>query len=278
MPGSVRKIAARLYCVLVILACLTACSRPATGQTAQAPTGASRQFEIVSIHAADPHSSSWSQFKFTADGLIAYNVSVVSIFRNAYPTAKRMDQFAGWPLWAGSIEFGIQAKMSEEDAAAYQKLSAGEQAEWQCALLRSLLAERFHLKMHRDVQLRPAYALTIAKGGPKLTKAASNNAPSKVSVNVSFTAGTHVQAHSENMSSLASMLNHQLPRTVIDRTGLADNFDFDLTFTPDEQQSSLSAGPSLFTALQEQLGLKLEPIKAPIDFFTIDHVEPPTDN
>jgi uncharacterized protein (TIGR03435 family) len=160
--------------------------------------------------------------------------------------------------------------------------------------LLSLLTDRFKLKVHRITKELPVYELVVAKNDPKLqpTKEAHD----------SRNRGMHIRdgrmtATALSMESLAANLSGQTSRVVIDKTGLTGHYDFTLNWTPDQRRSDPLAsgesspgprgnsvddgganGPSIFTALQEQLGLKLVPQKGPVEILVIDHIEKPSPN
>jgi uncharacterized protein (TIGR03435 family) len=156
-------------------------------------------------------------------------------------------------------------------------------------MLRQILAERFGLVAHRETRELPVYALSVAKGGPKLKESVID--PS-VSANARRGGGVRmsmgmIAAHECTIPYFLSMLSRQLGRSIIDRTGLAGNYDFTLRWSPDNgatTSSNDSAGtqadalPSIFSAVQEQLGLKLESTKAPASVLVIDHLERPSQN
>jgi uncharacterized protein (TIGR03435 family) len=143
-------------------------------------------------------------------------------------------------------------------------------------MVRKLMADRFQLKFHYEKRELPVYLLTVAKGGPKLKKGDPNE-PAGLGGGPGNLGATNA-----TMADLAELLAHGfLDRPVIDQTGLAGKFDLRLTWTPDEMQAatqSADAPPGLFTAIQEQLGLKLVSTKAPADVIVIDHVEKPSAN
>jgi uncharacterized protein (TIGR03435 family) len=169
-------------------------------------------------------------------------------------------------------------------------------------MVQSLLADRFSLRLSHKTEILPIYALVIAKTGAKLQE-------SKPSENYSSGAKRHVGEEGEfsmsqgqltaqgfSIEGLVWLLSRSLGRPVLDQTGLRGNYDFTLQWTPDEGHGSManvqtdggpgtvapplpgSSGPSIFTAIQEQLGLKLEPTKGPLDVIVIDHVERPSEN
>jgi uncharacterized protein (TIGR03435 family) len=89
---------------------------------------------------------------------------------------------------------------------------------------------------------------------------------------------TEITAAGADMTNLLHVLQLQIGRPVIDRTGLQGHYNFVLKWTPDQDSASPDAGPSIFTALQEQLGLKLQPVKAPIPILVVEHIERPSEN
>lgn len=155
------------------------------------------------------------------------------------------------------------------------------------SMVQKLLADRFQLAFHRDKKELPAYALVVAKTGPKLTKSEGdpNGLPGL------FFRGLGVlPARNANMADFAGLMQSAvLDRPVVDQTGLSGRFDFELKWTPDETQfgalgmrpapsENPDAPPGLFTAIQQQLGLKLDSVKIPVEVFVIDRVEKPSEN
>jgi uncharacterized protein (TIGR03435 family) len=149
------------------------------------------------------------------------------------------------------------------------------------SLVRKLLAERFGLVMHHDQREMRVFALVAAKGGSKMTLSADD--PSgPMHENDSQSGGQAVmRVKNVSMGELAGMLMRLfLDRPVVDQTGLTRRYDFELRWTQDETRAPTdgSASPGLFTAIQEQLGLKLEPARAPADVLVVDKVERPGAN
>jgi len=154
-------------------------------------------------------------------------------------------------------------------------------------MIQAMLADRFKLLAHHEIREQPVYELVIAKNGPKLQEAkpAEGSDPGGT---VESRAG-QIAAKNVVVSQLVTRLTQTLGRTVVDKTeGLKGKYDFMLIWAPDEAGSSPSSasssappdptGPSIFTAIQEQLGLKLEPAKGPVDCLVIDHLEQPSEN
>jgi uncharacterized protein (TIGR03435 family) len=149
-------------------------------------------------------------------------------------------------------------------------------------MLQAVLAERFQMKVHQEDREAPIYALIVAKNGSKLKEATEAGADS---LNVER---GQIIGHSLSLQELAKGLTGgNTGRVVVDRTGLTGKYDFTLTWTPDQGAAPPGPdggatenvpGPSIFTAIQEQLGLKLEPAKGPVKTLVIDHIERPSAN
>jgi uncharacterized protein (TIGR03435 family) len=141
--------------------------------------------------------------------------------------------------------------------------------------LLSLLVDRCRFRYHRESKELQAYSLVVLKNGPRLTVHTGETVPS--THEISHGPGkTFISATNATMANLANLLNRELSRTVIDNTGLKEGYDIRLGWSPNP--TAESTDPSLFTALQEQLGLKLESTKGPVDFIVIDNVERPSQN
>jgi uncharacterized protein (TIGR03435 family) len=185
-------------------------------------------------------------------------------------------QVVGGPTWIATDEYDIDAVASDPDQMAHHREE----------MLQKLLADRFKLTTHREQRELPIYALVVAKGGPKL-KTADPNEPQGSSCERLGQCTFKRDA----LPHFARWLNFVvLNKPVEDKTGLTGEFDFTLKWTPDESQfggmgfhvpppaDGASALPELFTAIQEQLGLKLEPQKISAEVLVIDHVERPSEN
>ena len=149
-------------------------------------------------------------------------------------------------------------------------------------MLQSVLAGRFHMVSHFETKELAAYALVISKTGRKLTEIQPRLLPGGLKdpgeINMRRTEITAAGADMLNLLHLLHVLQSQVGRPVVDRTGLTGHYNFVLKWTPDQDSASPDAGPSIFTAIQEQLGLKLEPVKAPIQILVVDHIERPSEN
>jgi uncharacterized protein (TIGR03435 family) len=141
--------------------------------------------------------------------------------------------------------------------------------------LQTLLRERFQLQVHTDTRELPLYELVPAKSGPKIGSAdETDSGPAGIQSSCGRMVGTRT-----TMANLAVYLSRQLHRAVEDRSGLTDKYNFELEWTPDDRPCSApTEGPSLFTALQENLGLRLESTKGPQEVLVIDSVTRPSEN
>ncbi len=217
----------------------------------------------------------------------ATNVSLRSLMQyEAYDIPG--SRILGGPKWLDSTRFDIDAKMDEADAAQLKALDRAQNRVQTQAMFQQLLADRFQLKVHWETRELPVYALVATKNGAKLqpTKDTTGNIGTSTSGNgssVKFTATGQTLA--QLAQSLTSSAEHDLGREVIDKTGIEGRYDVTLNWTRDTGASSSGtdsnaqdSGPSLFTAIQEQIGLKLEPSKGQVRVLVIDHAEMPSEN
>ena len=203
-------------------------------------------------------------------------------------------QLSGGPGWISSDRYNIEAKAPAPAAFSQEYRTLQDQR------LQTLLQDRFKLAIHRETKELPIYELTVAKGGPKLQPPSCLQrdpgdrtiAPGKTMMDYCGFGGwsrSRYEATTGSMTDLAGGLSGLLERTVVDKTGITGTFHILLTFTPDDSTIRLpdipdlpaapaSDGPNIFTAIQEQLGLKLESAKGPVDVLVIDHVEKPSEN
>jgi uncharacterized protein (TIGR03435 family) len=199
----------------------------------------------------------------------ASNVAVKSIIANAYEV--RIFQIEGGPDWLTSERFDIIARGPE-----------GTPDQLRPAMLRTLLAERFKLVAHFETREQRVYSLTLLRGdgrlGPQLKPSAPASGSSSGFPSASVGNGmARINGRRVSMDTLAMMLTGSVfNQRVINRTGLSGEFELDLRFTPDSSPAAAPEFPSIFTAVQEQLGLKLEASRGPVEVLVIDSVERPT--
>ena len=210
----------------------------------------------------------------------ALGVSLKTMILGAYNLKEA--QLFGLPKWGDSAHFDIKAKIIDPDKKQLQALTPDEFASMQ----QPILTDRFQLKFHRERKILPVYELVTIKGGPKFKEITPVEQKSDAGVNGVRAGG--ISVHNRNlvatgvpMSRLTDQLSAQLQRVVVDKTGLAGNYNFQLSWSPDDAgppSPDVAAPPDIFTALEEQLGLKLQPGKEEMDTFVIDHVELPSEN
>ena len=222
------------------------------------------------------------------------NVGLKQVMMNAYGL-KMPEMISGLPGWSDSATFDIEAKLDIETIAALKAMPKEQADEQRRQMLQAMLADRFKLKAHREVKELPIYSLVIAKGGFKLKEADPNNTyadgikgPDGTSrPGMMRMGGGKVTAQAIAISGLANFLSSQVHRLVVDKTELTGKYDISLQWTPDEvanvHQETGATGtadswPSIYTALQEQLGLRLDSTKGPVDTVVVDHVEMPSEN
>jgi uncharacterized protein (TIGR03435 family) len=196
-------------------------------------------------------------------------VSIASTFRDLveYSYGIRLDQLLGEPGWSATDHFDVEAK-SEGDGVLSVALAR--------EMMQALLADRFHLKTHRETQETAVYALVVDKAGPKFKQSAPD-ATGGYSV-TGGEKGNHMEARRTTMEKLAQQLSYSAGRPVIDKTGLQGTYAFTLDWFPGLTPPPDLNVPAVFTALREQLGLKLEAATAPIEKLVIDHAEKPSEN
>ena len=246
---------------------------------------------------------------FGPDGFTARGATLQTVMGFAYGV--QQDLIYGAPDWVSSEKYDIDIKLPDSPtsdapkmvlACAHDCPAAGAIGVQQLqSTLQALLADRFKLTLHRETKDLQVYELVVAEGGPKMKEAATaymnpngiNGPEGPLPPKGMMKMGPgELTDQGTNLAPLVEQLSWQLGHTVLDKTGLTGNYDFSLRWTPGESEAGMSklmgrklapesasspasSGPSLFTAIQEQLGLKLEPQKAPMQVLVIDHVETP---
>jgi uncharacterized protein (TIGR03435 family) len=237
-------------------------------------------FEVATVKAAEPGAAGRYIRMVTAHEFTAHNHAVKTLIAAAYNLSPKA--ISGGPAWVESDRWEILAKAPGD---------VRPNLDEQMSMLRKLLEERFQLRFHREPKELSIYALTVGKGGAKLKESTApadahpEGAPPLIFV-LSPT-GVSLPARSATMGELASVMQRAaLDRPVVDRTGLTGRYDFTLEWTPDETQfdgaaprdNGDEAKPGLFAAIQQQLGLKLEATRGPVDVLVIDGVKRPEEN
>jgi len=205
------------------------------------------------------------------------NLSIRDLMQYAYNLPK--SQIVGGPGWLDSAMYDIDAKASPEVDARLKAMSGEDAAQQKRLMVQALLKERFSLTTHEETRVLPVYDLVLAKGGAKIQPSHYNG--------TSIDTGRshiHIQGGDDTIGLLARQLAQSQGRVVVNKTGLTGRYDLTLRWTPDDASTPMkseadpNAPPGLFTAIQDQLGLKLESGKGPVQVLVIDHIEPPSAN
>jgi uncharacterized protein (TIGR03435 family) len=216
-------------------------------------------FEVASVRISPPDHGFTSISPYGSDTFTARNASLAYLIAIAFGVDS--NKISGEPSWLDSQVYDIIAKADGTGGLTREQLQPR---------LQLLLEQRFHLATHREKKDITGYALVVAKGVPTLH--ANKGAPQ-----VSYRFSDRLLVQNASLQSFAVMLALPTGRPVVDSTGIQGMYDFDLRFAPIEANDS--SLPSLFTALQEQFGLKLQAQKVPVEMLVIDHVEKtPTEN
>jgi len=289
---------------------------PATGaDTAQAQSAPEQlpKFDVASVKAHHAGGMNMMMgFRVLPDGVSISGMPLGILLRQAFGVPE--DQILNEPDWVKSDRYDIEAKVDPDDAPKLEKLTK----EQRFAMLLPVLEDRFGLKYHTEKKDLEVYDLVVAKGGPKLKAAkpddgagggmdgegkmpppgAGDGAPRPPRGGIMMrmsSQGMTLEAPEVKMDGLAGTISMVLGATVVDKTGLKGAYDCKLTFAPEMNGDIMGMppqppppgadgsapppqGPSIFSAVQEQLGLKLEAHKEPVDVIVIDHIQQPSAN
>jgi len=206
----------------------------------------------------------WETIKPEPDRVNATNETPRGLIRCAYKVED--DQVIGAPSWLDSKRYDIEAKVATSEAGELRKASPNQNER----ILQGLLSDRFKLAVHRETRQIPVYELVLVAEGPNLQESAPAYAESNARV---IQAGNgRITGREVPIATLARILSEQLGRPVSDKTGLTNHYDVTLQWEANPE----SSGPAISAALQEQLGLKLEPQQVSKEFLVVDHVETPS--
>jgi uncharacterized protein (TIGR03435 family) len=248
----------------------------------QSPPAAPLTFEVAAIKPSNPDNRDLGLHQ-TNGSFIATGYSLYRLI--AFAFAVELFQVSGGPDWSKSQRYDITAKKERDP-----RLAKPDDDRYR---VRALLADRFTLMVHQESKELPVFSLAIGKNGSKLQRA-------KPPVGSSGVSGRGANGRIQwiftdsPVSLLVHELSQRLGRPVVDHTGLSEHYDFKLEWTPEQNQPVLqstdsataipsasgpdSSGPSIFTALQEQLGLKLESERGPVEIIVIDRANRPSEN
>jgi len=260
--------------VLVLWVVLVATGLTAEAQTPQAEAVKEPQFEVASIRENIKSVDGRTHiYRHPDDGqFVAINASLRALLQFAFDMPDA--QFLNAPDWARSKNFDIEAKADSAVDDWMRKQDGDHAKAAKQKMVQALLAERFGLVAHEEKRDLPVYALVVDKRGSKLEEAKGG---------AKFDGGrSQIVDQGATVAVLADQLARVVGRPVVDQTGLPGRFDVKLQWAADDRPAAASdagdGGPSIFTAVQEQLGLKLEPTKAPVPVLVIDHVQMPSPN
>jgi len=269
--------------VLMVMGCgaVVAQSAEAPAQAAQPSTqqaaapNASPEFEVATVKPSDPANCCARTWHRDARRFFTNNTSLKWLIRWAYGLNDK--QIVGGPAWLDVDRFDVTGQIEGTKPANDQECRIAMQ---------KLLADRFQLQFHHESREMSAYALSIARGGPKLTKSDPEKDQEPV-ISLSGGVGQTMRGYARDVTLavfLGDLQRIALDRPIVDRTGLSGTYNIQLEFTREDigslgmTQLPDNAAPNLITALNEQLGLKLEGVKVPVDVLVIDRAEPPSDN
>jgi uncharacterized protein (TIGR03435 family) len=251
---------------------------PPTPKLPPMDANASPSFEVATVKPSKPDEPV-KAFIVRGNRFQTINVTLDEMISFAYRIHAK--QIVGAPAWAGTDKFDVDGKPDGE--------GAPSDTQWR-GMMQKLIADRFKFTFHRDKKELSVYVLSVAKGGPKLTKSDGdpNGLPGL------FFRGKlgDLGVRNATMGDFTSMIlqGAVLDRPVLDQTAITGRYDFTLLWTPDDSQFSgmgakippptdnAAAPPNLYTAIQEQIGLKLDATQAPAEVFIVDHVEKPSAN
>jgi len=222
------------------------------------------EFEVATIKPTDPKAGGGG-FHLVGRHALMKNETLDNLIALAYGV--QVKQVVGGPAWFETEHYDIDGVPDVEGQPNLKQIQE---------MYQKLLADRFKLAFHHDTRELSVYELVVSRVGPKLAKSKGdpNGMPEQ-------RGGARAMTFTNtSMADLALMLEFMMDRPVLDKTGLAGRFDFVLSWTPLDaaETTDPNAPPGMFTAVQEQLGLKLEPVKAPADVLVVDKVERPTAN
>jgi bla regulator protein blaR1 len=278
-------------------------ARPIRAQSTQTTAEPLPSFEVASVNQTRPGDTR-VEYNFPPGRFIAAGFTLSQLIRNAYGVKEYL--ISGGPGWIRSAKYNIEAKESDSLAEELEKLPVDQRMAKNKLLLQSLLTDRFKLKVSHATKEAPVYVLVVTRNGPKFQEAKPGDTyPNGIKGRDGHSVGHAGMIQSGRgrivcqgipIASLVSMLANELGRTVVDQSSLRGNYDFTLQWAPDQNPAAVfkdtedgksgtagapppdSSGPSIFTALQEQLGLKLVSTKGPVQVLVIDHVERPSEN
>jgi len=242
---------------------------------------APKQFDVATIKPSAVNDNRFAYRGLSGGALSAIGTPLKMLIMEAYNV--KAFQISGEPDWVNTVRWDVEAKVEGVQG----RLTQAQHG----AMLRVLLEDRFQLRIRRETREMQVYALVVAKEGSKLTLHTGEPPPPGQAIR---SGRGMFSIKKGGIAFLTALLERQLSRTVIDQTGLNGEYDYTLEWTPEPGQGgpesiglppepelstpAESRGPSIFTALQEQLGLRLESQKGPVEIIVIERVEKPSEN
>jgi uncharacterized protein (TIGR03435 family) len=258
------------------------------------------KFAVSTVKPAAPSDS--SMMRFTPDGISIHGVPMKMLIRESFGIED--DRILGEPGWVKN-RYDIEAKVDPDDVPKLKNFKMEQRR----GMLLPLLEDRFNLKYHHETRELPTYALVVAKNGLKMKASAPDDPPKADGApkpedgdakdkphmgrhSLMMNGRGHLESTGTTTEMLSHILAQQLGRTVVNKTGLTGNYDYTLQWTPDDVGTPMggdagpgkgdispeAGGPTLLTALEEQLGLKLESQKGTVDVIVIDRIDLPSGN
>jgi len=225
-------------------------------------------WDVATVRPSDPNARN-DKFDVVGRHIIVQNQTVDIMLMMAYGLQK--SQIIGAPQWTKTEHYDVDGVADVDGQPNVKQFQS---------MVRKLLAERFGLKAHHEQREMPVFAMTVAKGGEKMEKS-PGDPNGTMNENVRNGDGQRkLQFTNTSMKDFTLMMLVEVDRPVVDQTGLEGRYNFSLSYTKDESRAPTdgTAAPSLFTAIQEQLGLKLEPVKAAADVLVVDAIQRPAAN
>jgi len=256
---------------------------PVAAQLLHATDASRPSFDVTSVKPSNPDATGLN-FQLSPMKFAARHASLRDLIKFAYHV-KSDDQLSGAPSWWSKEYFDVEAKASPAEIDTFNTLRPDRKMDFTRLLLQSLLEDRFHLKVAFETRPLAAYALVVVKHGAKLTEVQSSTTSPALGrpllPSIGKSGADQLTATGVPMAMVADWLSFREEignRVVVDQTGLKGNYDFVLKGISFGQSPSEDSATSIFTAVQEQLGLKLEPAKLPVEVLVIRHVERPSEN
>jgi bla regulator protein blaR1 len=307
LSGAMAQRVSRARMVCAVGLCLSAVAIFSAGTLVRAQDAAKGrpEFEVASIRPADPNGGGafksekgqggGAPFEVEHRTFTSRNMTLYALIIQAYGLrgcrplgAGDCPRISGGPDWIKKDRFDIRAKMPEDSPDYTTMQFVNGQAPRLLLMLQALLADRFNVKIHRETRQLPIYALTVAGKRSKLQQAK----PGESEIGPIFRPVEHpngettlqMTVQNQSLQEVANVFSMFLDRPVVDRTDLKGKFDFKMEYQQNTDIPALAlpgaelAGPALFTAFQEQAGLKLQPTKGPVEVLVIDHANKPSEN